>query len=178
LIFNAISATRTPEDRNLPFANDLWIWPIPKGPHGRLGYQHVMGCWWIWKFAPNQAAAKKFLADLEIHYKDAFLASKFYNFPSFPGAYPFKQIRKAVAQDKHRPLGKYGVLTTIAQKYTTNPGHPGYANAAFGEMFAKSMIPQMFAQVSQKKMTAQEAVNAADREIKSIYAKWRKLGKI
>jgi multiple sugar transport system substrate-binding protein len=178
LIFNAISATRTPEDRGLPFANDLWIWPIPKGPHGRLGYQHVMGCWWIWKFAPNQAAAKKFLADLEIHYKDAFLASKFYNFPSFPGAYPFKQIRKAVAQDKHRPLGKYGVLTTIAQKYTTNPGHPGYANAAFGEMFVKSLIPQMFAQVSQKKMTAQEAVNAADREIKQIYAKWRKLGKI
>ena len=91
---------------------------------------------------------------------------------------PFKQIRKAVAQDTHKPRGKYGVLTTIAQKYTTNPGHPGYANAAFGEMFAKSMIPQMFAQVSQKKMTAQEAVNAADREIKSIYAKWRKLGKI
>jgi hypothetical protein len=36
----------------------------------------------------------------------------------------------------------------------------------------------MFAQVSQKKMTAQEAVNAADREIKAIYRKWRKLGKI
>jgi len=137
-----------------------------------------MGCWWIWKFSPNKAAGKKFLADLEIHYKDAFLASKFYNFPSFPGAYSFKQIRKAVAQDKHKPVGKYGVLTTIAQKYTTNPGHPGYANAAFGEMFAKSLVPQMFAQVSQKKMTAQEAVNAADREIRGIYSKWRKLGKI
>jgi multiple sugar transport system substrate-binding protein len=70
------------------------------------------------------------------------------------------------------------VLTTIAQKYTTNPGHPGYANAAFGEMFSKFLVPQMFAQVSQKKMTAQEAVNAADREIKGIYTKWRKLGKI
>jgi hypothetical protein len=28
-------------------------------------------------------------------------------------------------------------------------------------MFSKFMIPQMFAQVSQKKMTAQEAVNAS-----------------
>ena len=74
--------------------------------------------------------------------------------------------------------GKYTILTTIAEKYTTNPGHPGYANAAFGEMFSKFMIPQMFAQVSQKKMTAQEAVNAADREIKQIYAKWRRLKKI
>jgi hypothetical protein len=45
-------------------------------------------------------------------------------------------------------------------------------------MFSKFLIPQMFAQVSQKKMSAQEAVNAADREIKQIYAKWRKLGKI
>lgn len=178
MIFNAISATRTPEDRGLPFANDLWIWPIPKGPHGRLGYQHVMGSWWIWKFANNKAAAKKFLADLEINYRDAFMASKFYNFPSFPGAFSFSRIRKAVATDKHRPLGKYGVLTTIAQKYTTNPGHPGYANAAFGEAFNKFIVPKMFAQVSQKKMTAQEAVNAADREIKQIYAKWRKLKKI
>lgn len=36
----------------------------------------------------------------------------------------------------------------------------------------------MFAQVSQKKMTPTEAMNAADREIKQIYAKWRKLKKI
>ena len=178
MILNAISATRTPEDRGLPFANDLWIWPIPKGPHGRLGYEHVMGCWWIWKFAQNKAAAKKFLADLEINYKDAFIASKFYNFPSFPGAYSFAKIRKTVAADRHRPIGKYGILTTIAQKYTTNPGHPGYANAAFGEMFSKFMIPQMFAQVAQKKMTPADAMNAADREIRSIYSKWRKLGKI
>src|SRR5436309_1692562 len=102
LILNAISATRTPEDKGLPFANDPWIWPIPKGPHGRKGYEHVMGCWWIWKFSANKAAAKKFLADLEINYKQAFLASKFYNFPSFPGAFPFKQIRKATAQDRHK----------------------------------------------------------------------------
>jgi multiple sugar transport system substrate-binding protein len=178
MIFNAISATRTPEDRNLPFAKDLWIWPIPKGPHGRLGYEHVMGCFWIWKFSKNKAAAKKFLADLEINYRDAFEASKFYNFPSFPGALPYSRIRRMVAQDKHRPLGKYSILTTIAQKYTTNPGHPGFTNAAFSEMFNKFLIPKMFAQVSQKKMTAQEAVNAADREIKTIYRKWRRLKKI
>jgi multiple sugar transport system substrate-binding protein len=178
MILNAISATRTPEDRNLPFAKDLWIWPIPKGPYGRMGLEHVMGCWWIWKFTKNKAAAKKFLADLEINYRDAFEASKFYNFPSHPGALPFTRIRRMVAQDKHRPLGKYSILSTIAQKYTTNPGHPGFSNAAFDEVFAKFLIPKMFAQVSQKKMTAQEAVNAADREIKTIYRKWRRLKKI
>jgi multiple sugar transport system substrate-binding protein len=178
MIFNAISATRTPEDRNLPFAKDLWIWPIPKGPRGRMGLEHVMGCFWIWKFTQNKAAAKKFLADLEINYRAAFEASKFYNFPSFPGAMPFSRIRRMVAQDKHRPLGKYSILTTIAQRYTTNPGHPGFTNAAFDEVFSKFLVPKMFAQVSQKKMTAQEAVNAADREMKAIYRKWRRLKKI
>jgi multiple sugar transport system substrate-binding protein len=178
MILNAISATRTPEDRKLPFADDLWIWPIPKGPVTRRGFEHVMGCYQIWKFAKNKAAAKKFLADLEINYGQAFAASKFYNFPSWPGAMPFSRIRRMTASDKHKPLGKYGILTTIAQKYTVHPGYPGTSNAAFDEMFNKFIIPKMFAQVSKGQMTAQEAVNAADREIKAIYGKWRRLGKI
>ena len=45
-------------------------------------------------------------------------------------------------------------------------------------MFSKFVIPEMFAQVSQKKLSAQDAVNAANQELKGIYAKWRKLGKI
>ena len=178
MILNAISATRTPEDLSLPFADQLYIYPIPKGPVQRLVLEHVMGCYSIWKFAQNKAAAKKFMADLEINYKEAFMASKFYNFPTFPGALPFKRIQKLAAADTHKPRGKYQVLTTIAQKYTVNPGYPGYTNAAFSEVFGKFLIPKMFAEVSQGKMSAANAVSAADKEIKSIYAKWRKLGKI
>jgi multiple sugar transport system substrate-binding protein len=178
LILNAISATRTPEDLSLPFADQLYIYPIPKGPVQRLGLEHVMGCYSIWKFAQNKAAAKKFMADLEINYKEAFMASKFYNFPTFPGALPFKRIQRLAASDTHKPRGKYQVLTTIAQKYTVNPGFPGYTNAAFSEVFGKFLIPKMFAEVSQGKMSAADSVSAADKEIKSIYAKWRRLGKI
>jgi multiple sugar transport system substrate-binding protein len=178
LILNAISATRTPEDQNLPFANDLWIWPIPKGPQGRLGLEHVMGVYSIWKFAKNKDAAEKFIADLCINYKQATTASKLYNFPSFPGAYPINQIRKAAAADKHKPLGKYTILTTIAQKYTHNVGYPGYTNAAIDEIFNKFLIPTMFAQVSQGKMSAADAVAAAEREMKPIFASWKSKGKI
>jgi multiple sugar transport system substrate-binding protein len=178
MILNAISATRTPEDRKLPFADNLWIYPIPKGPVRRMGFEHVMGCYTIWKFAQNKAAAKKFLADLEINYKEATLASKLYNFPSWPGAFPFKQIRKVAGKDPHNPRGKYQILTTIAQKYTVNPGWPGTSNAAFDEMFNKFLIPKMFAQVSQGKMSAADAVSAANHDIKAIYAKWRSAGKI
>jgi len=178
MILNAISATRTPEDRKLPFADQLYISPIPRGPAARRGFEHVMGCYTIWKFAKNPAAAKKFLADLEINYKQAFVASKFYNFPSWPGAYPFSQIKKVAGQDPHKPHGKYQVLTVIAQKYTVNPGWPGHSNAAFDEMFNKFLIPKMFAQVSQGKMSAADAVSAANHDISAIYSKWRKAGKI
>ena len=178
LILNAISATRTPEDLGLPFADQLYINPIPRGPVRRLGFEHVMGCYTIWKFAKNKAAAKKFLADLEINYRQAFVASKFYNFPSWPKAMPFSQIRKIAGRDPHKPHGKYQVLTTIAQRYTVNPGYPGNSNAAFDEMFNKFLIPKMFAQVSQGKMSAADAVSAANRDIQSIYTKWRKAGKI
>ncbi len=178
MILNAISATRTPEDLGLPFADQLYIYPIPKGPVQRLGLEHVMGCYSIWKFAQNIAGAKKFMADLEINYKDAFQASKFYNFPTFPGALPFKKIQRIAAADTHRPRGKYQILTTIAQKYTVNPGYPGYTNAAFSEVFGKFLIPKMFAEVSQGKMSAADAVSAADHDFRDIYTKWRKLGKI
>jgi multiple sugar transport system substrate-binding protein len=178
LILNAISATRTPEQLKLPFVNDLWIWPIPKGPGGRFGLEHVMGVYSIWKFAQNKDAAAKFVADLCINYKQATLASQLYNFPSFPGAFPTKQIYKTAAADPHPPRGKYTILTTIANKYTHNIGYPGYTNAAIDELFSKFLIPQMYAQVSQGKMSAEDSVKSTAGQIKQIFAKWKAAGKI
>ena len=178
MILNAISATRTPEDEGLPFSDQLMVWPIPIGPHGRLGLEHVMGCYSIWKFAQNKEAASQFLVDFCVNYKQATLASKLYNFPSFPGAFPFKQIRKVAAADPHKPKGKYTVLTTIAEKYTHNIGYPGTYNAAMDEVFTKYLIPQMFAQVSQGKMSAADSVRQTNAQVKQIYAKWKKAGKI
>ncbi len=178
LILNSISATRTPEDQHLPFSDDLAIWPIPIGPHGRLGLEHVMGCYSIWKFAQNKQNAMQFLVDLCVNYKQATDASKLYNFPSFPGAYPFKQIRKAAAADTHKPRGKYTVLTTIAEKFTYNIGYPGTTNAAMDEVFSKFLIPAMFAQVSQGKMSAADSVRSTSAQVRDIYTKWRTRGKI
>jgi multiple sugar transport system substrate-binding protein len=178
MILNAISATRTPEDLKLPFADDLAIWPIPIGPNGRLGLEHVMGCYSIWKFAPNKENAQQFLIDLCVNYKQATDASKLYNFPSFPGAYPFKQIRKAAAADTHKPRGKYTVLTAIAEKFTHNIGYPGTTNAAMDEVFSKFLIPTMFAQVSQGKVSAADSVRSTASQVNEIYAKWKARGKI
>ena len=178
LILNAISATRTPESLNLPFSKDLWIWPIPSGPNGRLGLEHLMGCWSIWKFAQNQANAHKFLVDLLLAGKQATDQSQLYNFPTFTNTYPFGQIRKAAAADTHPPKGKYTILTTIAEKYTHNIGYPGTTNAAVDEVFSTFLIPQMFAQVSQGKMSAEDSVASIKSQVKTIYAKWKARGKI
>jgi multiple sugar transport system substrate-binding protein len=176
LILNAISATRTPEDLNLPFANDLWIWPIPKGPSQRMGLEHVMGVYVIWKFASNKDGAKRYLADQALNYRQHFINSKFYNFPIWAKAVP--DSRKLTAADKHKPLGKYTILNTIAARYTTNVGHPGFANAGIDEIFNKSLVPQMFAEVAQEKMTPDEAARAANRDMSAIFAKWRAQKKI
>ena len=88
LIVNAISAVRLAEDLQLPVSDDLWIWPLPAGPNGRLAMPQATSVYSIWKFARNREAAEKFLADLCTGAEQATLASKLYNFPSFPGAFP------------------------------------------------------------------------------------------
>jgi multiple sugar transport system substrate-binding protein len=174
MILNAISATRTPEQQNLPFTNDLWIWPIPKAVH-RIGLEHVMGIYVIWKFSKAPELAKKFIIDQQLAYHQHFTQSQFYNFPAWTGAVQggFKTIRKETAADTHRPKGKYTILAAIAEKYTTNAGHPGFSNAAVGEIFDSFLIPQMTAQVAQGKMSARDAAKAADTQFKDIFRKWR-----
>jgi multiple sugar transport system substrate-binding protein len=178
LILNAISATRTPESLNLPFSDNLWIWPIPAGPNGRLGLEHLMGCWNIWKFSQNKEAAQKFLIDLLKAGKQATIQSQLYNFPTFTKTFPFKDIQKTAAADPHKPKGKYTILTTIAEKYTHNIGYPGTMNPAMSEVFATYLIPQMFAQVSQGKMSAEQSVASIKSQVNAIYKKWRDRGAV
>ena len=180
LALNAISIARTLENSRSPLADLTWVAPIPRGPFQRLGLEHVMGIYVIWKFSQNKTTAKRFLVDMQTRYGPHFTNSGFYNFPAFPGGVKggFKSIRKATAADKHKPLGKYTILTTIAERYTTNVGHPGYSNAAIDEVFNKFLLPQMFAEVAQDKMSPDEAVKAAEREIKAIFSKWRRRKKL
>jgi len=177
LALNAISIVRSAESQNPDLARKTSILPIPAGHH-RLGLEHVMGVYTIWNFTSKsqQKLAKRFIADLELNYASAFKNSKYYNFPAFPKA--VYQYRKRLAADPHLPKRKYVILDTIARKYTFNVGYPGFSNAAVDEIFNKFLIPQMFAEVAQGKSSPADAARAASREMKSIFAKWRKLKKI
>jgi multiple sugar transport system substrate-binding protein len=123
----------------------------PARPVRALGNEHVMGIFFVWKFAQNKEAAKKYLVDQQLGYRNHFVQSKFYNFPAWTNAVKggFKTMNKLAAADKHKPLGKYTILTTIARGTRRTSATPGYANAAIGDIFNQSLIPQMFAQVAQ-----------------------------
>jgi multiple sugar transport system substrate-binding protein len=176
---NAISIVRSAENSgNAELANDTWLAAIPRGPVMRLGNEHVMGVYVIWKFAKNKEAAKKYLLDQQLAYRDHFVRSQFYNFPPWTRSINggFNQIRKLAAADSHRPRGKYTVLTTIAEKYTTNPGHPGYTTPVMDEIYNTFLIPQMFAQVAQGKATPAEAVSNFEKQARRLYRKWKNQG--
>ncbi len=176
LAVNAISIARSAEDSgNTALSDDTWLAPIPRGSVRRLGNEHVMGIYFIWKFAQNKEAAKKYLVDQQLAYRDHFVQSKFYNFPAWTNAVKggFKAMNRMAAADKHKPLGKYTILTTIAEKYTTNVGYPGFANAAVGDIFNQFLVPQMFAQVAQGKTTPEDAARSMQGQFRTIYAKWK-----
>jgi multiple sugar transport system substrate-binding protein len=173
LAFNAISILRTAELQNPALARNLAILPVPKGPKQRLGLEHVMGVYVIWKFAEQKALAKRFLRDQQLAYTGHFLNSKFYNFPGWPGA--VKNIKKRLAKD---PSGKYVVLDSISKNATANVGFPGFSNAAIDEVFNKGLIPQMFAEVARGDKSAAESVRDTAGEVRGVFRKWRARGKI
>lgn len=175
---NAISICRTAEAQNRAIADDTWLASIPRGPVMRMGNEHVMGTYLIWKFARNKENAKRFLVDTMLGYREHFIRSGFYNFPAWTGAVPggFKTMRQLAAADTNKPRGKYTILTTIAEKYTTNPGHPGNTTPVIDEIFNTFLIPQMFAQVAQGKSTPAEAVSDFAKKANALYRKWRNQG--
>ena len=64
---NAISIARSAEDSGQHRALGRHVAPpIPRGSVRALGNEHVMGIFFIWKFAQNKEAAKQYLVDQQL----------------------------------------------------------------------------------------------------------------
>jgi multiple sugar transport system substrate-binding protein len=176
---NALSIVRSAEDSgNAQLSDDTWLASIPRGPVMRMGNEHVMGVYVIWKFAKNKEAARKYLVDQMLNYREHFVQSKFYNFPPWNGSIDggFRTMRRLSARDTHKPRGKYTILTTIAERYTTNPGFPGNSTPVMDELYNTFLIPQMFAEVAQGKSSPADAVRTFNRKAQDIWRKWNSQG--
>lgn len=176
LTLNTISIARESEKQKLPVAEHLWLAKAARGPVRRIGLEHIMDVYTIWKFADNIEGAKQFLVDYVGNFKQAFLASEFYNFPCFPQTVP--DLKSVIAHDPSAtPTDKYKILDDSAD-WATNIGYPGYANAAIDEIFHTWVIPTTFAQVASGKLTPEEALNRADQDVRQIFKKWKDKGKV
>lgn len=176
LILNAISATRAAENNKMNIHEKIGIARPPAGPVRRMSTEHVMNCYVIWKFSRNIDGAKKFLIDYIDKFRQAFLASEFYNFPCFASTVP--NIKQLVSNDtKAVPASKYAVLTG-AIDWSTNVGYPGYSTAAIADTFHSCVINTMFSQSATGAETPEDALKIADIEMRIIWAKWKARGLI
>jgi multiple sugar transport system substrate-binding protein len=171
---NAISITREGENKNIPGTDNIWLAKAAAGPVRRIGLEHVMDCYAIWKFADNIDGAKKFLVDYIDNFHSGFMASEFYNFPCFSSTVP--DLQKLIATDsKAKPADKYKVLGDVLD-WATNVGYPGYANAAIDEIFNTWVINTMFAKAASGADTPENAIKQAEAQCKRIVEKWRGKG--
>ncbi|HZU88594.1 MAG TPA: extracellular solute-binding protein, partial [Stellaceae bacterium] len=176
LVLNAISITREAENKKLPIQKEIWLAKAAKGPVRRIGLEHVMNCYVIWNFAQNIDGAKKFLIDYIDNFEKAFVASEFYNFPSFPTTVP--DLEKRIAYDaKAIPHDKYKVLGDVLT-WATNVGYPGYATAAIDETFSTWVLNTMFAKAATGTSSPQDAVAEAEAACQQIWEKWKNRGLI
>ena len=171
LTLDPISAIRAIEEQDPALAGKIDVRPTPAGPAGRL-FPQAAQTYVIFKFSPNQELAKQFLVDLALGYREAFLRSRFYNLPAFPGSVP--DLTEIVTAEG---AGKYRVLAD-ASTWSTNIGHPGDTNPAVAEVFHQGLLSKMFVAAARGELSAEEAVKRAAATAEPVFDKWRDRGKI
>jgi len=170
-IHNPISAYRSTQKTNEKLADNIFIWKTPAGPVRRICAAQTQ-CYIVWKFSRNQGAAEAFLSHLAAHYTEAFSASTGYNNPMIPGMVP--QPMPILSNDPtSHPSDKLQVLQT-AIEWNNTFGYPGPDTPQIDEAAINFIIVDMMANVATGKMTAEESMKRAEKEIKSIFAKWEK----
>ena len=172
-ILNSISAYRTAQTANPDVADDVFFTAPLKGPGGQqLASEHAILVYVIPSFAKNPDAAKEFILNLVANYSQATNNSKLYDLPSFPSTVKEADTWLDADPFGSKPANKLALLKD-AQKWSTNIGHPGPANAAEGEVFSTFVLPQMMAKAARGQLSAKDAVAEAEGRVKTIFQQWR-----
>ena len=189
-ILNSISAYRIAQDNKLPVLEYYYFVPALKGPTGiQLASEHVMSGYVVWKFSKNQDAARSSWSRSSTPPASRCTASKLYNFPSFYGAAAdpgtaMPRSRAGAAwiakQCNDDPFGSQPAtsssLLAKSLPWSTNLGHPGFANPAEGEIFDTYVVTDMFAKAATGALSPKDALTRGQHAGKGIFGKWRKKG--
>jgi multiple sugar transport system substrate-binding protein len=135
----------------------------PKGPAGRYmsAAPNYVG---VWEFSPLKDLAKEFIAYhfKKENYAKHLVASEGYN-QSFLGDFTFHTVYASSL--------KYYFHPYIAA-YSHAPGWPGSPTAAAEVVWDKFIIPDTVAACATGKQTPEQAVQAAEQEMKRIYQRY------
>jgi len=172
-IHNPISAYRSTQQSNPELADKIYVWKSPAGPVRRLADAQPES-YVIWQFARNQGAAQEFLRHYMANAKDGFTASTGYNHPVFDRVIPNPMPILSDDASSH-PHDKLKVLET-ANEWHDIYGYPGPDTPAIDEIANNFIIPDMMANAATGKMTPEDAMKWADKEMSSIFAKWKARG--
>jgi multiple sugar transport system substrate-binding protein len=168
-IHNPISAYRSIQKSNPQLADKIQLWRTPSGTVRRLT-AGAPNSYIIWKFARNKETAVEFLKHYADHYGEAFRASTGYDHPLFANLVP-KPMPILSDDPTSHPPDKLKVLET-ADEWCAVFGYPGPSTPAADEVADSFIIPDMMANAATDKMTPEDAVKWATKEINLIYGKW------
>jgi len=168
-IHNPISAYRSIQKSNPELADKIAVWKTPAGTVRRLAAS-APNSYIVWKFARNKDTALEFLRYYADHYTDAFKASTGYDHPLFDNLVP-KPMPILDNDPTSHPPDKLKVLET-ADEWCAVFGYPGPGTPAADEVANNYIIPDMMANAATDKMTPEDAVKWATKEVQGIYEKW------
>ncbi len=167
-IHNPISAYRTIQKSNPELADKIFMWKTPAGTVRRLA-AGAPNSYIIWNFARNKEGALEFLRYYADHGTEAFNASTGYDHPLFENLIKPPTI---LSNDPgSHPPDKMKVLET-AGEWCVVFGYPGPSTPAADEVADNYIIPDMMASAATDKMSPEDAVKWAAKEITGIYKKW------
>jgi multiple sugar transport system substrate-binding protein len=168
-IHNPISAYRTIQKSNPELADKIFVLKTPAGSVRQLAAS-APNSYMVWKFARNKDAAVEFLRYYAAHYTDAFKASTGYDHPLFENLVPPPMPIFSNDPSSH-PADKLKILET-AGEWCNVFGYPGPGTPAADEVSNNYILPDMMANAATGKMTPEDAVKWATKEVQGIYEKW------
>jgi ABC-type glycerol-3-phosphate transport system substrate-binding protein len=164
LILNPPSAWAVAVRDAPKIAEQLWTFPPPKGPKGRIE-AGIPWFWGIWKFAQNKPAAKSLLTFLSERSSVETLinASRGYDVPVYEKFRDF-----TIWQEEGPPKGtlfNYPPRGDVTLSITGAPAPPKLAN----QMYAQGTITKLVARCTQGGETIDQAIAWAEQEIEGFH---------
>jgi ABC-type glycerol-3-phosphate transport system substrate-binding protein len=163
LIFNPPSAWAVAVRDNPKIGEQLWTFPMPKGPKGRF-VDAVPFFWGVWKFSPNKSAAKSLLTYLcqRSSVEQTVAASKGYDVPPFSGLHDFKTW-----DEEGPPKGTVYNYPPRGDVEMVIPYAPAPARIA-NQIYAQATLPKMIAQCTTQGKTIEQAMDWAASELEGF----------